>query len=51
MCKNGAILLDEYDDPTWPGCKKAVDEFLADKEENCIQIQEDNQIKYYIQKG
>ena len=51
MCKNGVILLDEYDDPTWPGCKKAGDEFLADKEENCIQIQEDNQIKYYIQKG
>lgn len=25
----GVIAFDEYDDPKWPGAKKAVDEFLA----------------------
>ena len=25
------MLLDEYNDPPWPGCNKAVDEFLNGK--------------------
>jgi hypothetical protein len=29
----GLILFDEYADPRWPGAKKAIDEFFADKPE------------------
>jgi predicted O-methyltransferase YrrM len=47
----GAIVLfDEYNDPPWPGCKKAVDEFLSDKPEKLEPIQMNNYIKYYIVK-
>jgi hypothetical protein len=33
MVSGGVILFDEYNDPGWPGCNRAVDEFLADKPE------------------
>ncbi|MGH7727475.1 MAG: TylF/MycF/NovP-related O-methyltransferase [Vulcanimicrobiaceae bacterium] len=47
----GAIaLFDEYNDPAWPGCKQAVDEYLADKSERPLAICRDNFIKYYIVK-
>ena len=29
LAPGGIILLDEYNDPPWPGCNKAVDEFLT----------------------
>lgn len=48
--KGGVILFDEYNDPPWPGCNKAIDEFLADKPEKPIAIQANNFIKYYIYK-
>jgi O-methyltransferase len=51
MSSGGIILLDEYDDPPWPGCNLAVDEFLADKPEKPVVIQMDNYEKYYIQKN
>jgi hypothetical protein len=51
MSFGGIILLDEYDDPPWPGCNLAVDEFLADKREKPVVIQMDNYEKYYIQKN
>jgi hypothetical protein len=51
MAKGGVILFDEYNDPPWPGCNKAIDEFLADKPERPLPIQKDNFIKYYIQKA
>lgn len=44
----GIILFDEYNDPPWPGCNKAVDEFLTDKPEKPVEIEMDNYIKYYI---
>ncbi|HKR36214.1 MAG TPA: TylF/MycF/NovP-related O-methyltransferase [Steroidobacteraceae bacterium] len=44
------ILLDEYDDPTWPGCNKAVDEFLSDKPERLVRIERDNHVKYLFRK-
>lgn len=47
----GIIAFDEYNDPSWPGCTQAVDEFLADKEEVLQSITRDNQIKYYLVKG
>ena len=48
MSQHGVILLDEYSDPPWPGCNKAIDEFMADKPEKCKAIQRDNYVKYYI---
>lgn len=50
MSDGGIILLDEYDDPPWPGCKLAVDEFLADKAERPIVIAMNNYQKYFIEK-
>jgi O-methyltransferase len=50
MVKGGVILLDEYNDPHWPGCNKAIDEFMADKPEKLIMIERNNHQKYYIQK-
>ena len=48
LTRGGIILLDEYNDPPWVGCNKAVDEFLFDKVEELIKIERDNFIKYYI---
>jgi O-methyltransferase len=50
MSPGGVILLDEYDDPAWPGCNKAADEFLAGKPEKLQPIREDNYLKYYFVK-
>jgi O-methyltransferase len=50
MSSGGIILLDEYNDPPWPGCNLAVDEFLADKVETLSVITSDNYLKYYIEK-
>jgi hypothetical protein len=49
MSPGGIILLDEYNDPPWPGCNLAVDEFLADKPEKVTLIAFDNYEKYYIE--
>lgn len=46
----GVILLDEYNDPPWPGCNKAVDEFLAGRPERLEMIERDNHVKYFVQK-
>ncbi len=48
LSSGGIILLDEYNDPHWPGCNKAVDEFLSTQETHCLEIERDNFIKYYI---
>jgi O-methyltransferase len=50
MSPGGIILFDEYNDPPWPGCKLAVDEFLADKPEKPVAVAMDNYQKYFIQK-
>jgi O-methyltransferase len=50
MAPGGIISLDEYNDPPWPGCNQAVDEFLADKPERLEEITSDNHIKYYFPK-
>ncbi len=50
LVKGGVILLDEYKDPFWPGCTRAVDEFVADKPEKLVEIRSDNQTKYYLRK-
>jgi hypothetical protein len=48
--QGGVILFDEYNDPAWPGCNQAIDEFLADKQERPLEIISDNMIKYFIRK-
>lgn len=50
LSPGGIILLDEYSDPAWPGCNKAVDEFLAGRPERLEVIAENNYQKYYIVK-
>jgi O-methyltransferase len=46
----GIMLFDEYLDPRWPGCTKAIDEYLFDKAEKPALIVRENHEKYYIQK-
>lgn len=50
MSPGGIILLDEYNDPPWPGCNIAVDEFLVGKPERLSPISMDNYEKYFITK-
>jgi len=50
LSTGGIILFDEYNDPPWPGCNEAVDEFLADKPEKLQTIALDNYVKYYFVK-
>lgn len=47
----GIVLLDEYNDPPWPGCNLAVDEFLADRPEELELIERNNFQKWYFVKG
>lgn len=50
LSRGGILLLDEYNDPAWPGCNKAVDEFLRECPEELQVIQENNYQKYYFVK-
>jgi hypothetical protein len=50
MSPGGVILFDEYNDPPWPGCNKAVNNFLAGKPEQLESIAKDNWVKYYFSK-
>lgn len=50
LTAGGIVLLDEYNDPPWPGCNKAVDEFLSTRSENLEAIERNNYIKYYFVK-
>ena len=47
---NGVLLFDEYNDPAWPGCNLAVDEFLLDKPEKVHPIVRDNFQKFFLVK-
>ena len=44
------VLLDEYNDPPWPGCNLAVDEFLADKPETLRMAQADGYQKWFFRR-
>ena len=48
MAAGGIILFDEYNDPPWPGCNRAVDEFLARRPEKPRLITMNNYQKYFI---
>jgi O-methyltransferase len=50
LSAGGIISFDEYNDPPWPGCNKAVDEFLSDKPEKLQVIALDNWEKSYFVK-
>lgn len=47
----GIVLFDEYRDPRWVGCTKAIDEFLADKPEKPQSVMRQNHEKFYIKKS
>lgn len=51
LARGGVILLDEYKDPPWPGCTRAVDEFMAGKPERVQQTSSDRYIKYFIRRS
>lgn len=50
LATGAIVLLDEYNDPPWPGCNKAVDEFLAGKPEVLEECASDNFRKWYFRK-
>jgi hypothetical protein len=50
MVPGGVILFDEYNDPPWPGCNQAVDEFLSARPETPQMIASDGYQKYYLVK-
>lgn len=50
ISSGGIILFDEYNDAVYKDCNKAVDEFLSDKPEELLMIENSNQIKYYLVK-
>jgi len=50
LVAGGVILIDEYNDPPWPGCTLAVDEFLKDKREQLTEVTSDNHTRYYLRK-
>jgi hypothetical protein len=51
VSSQGIILVNDYDKPPWPGCNKAVDEFLRDKSEKLQLIEIENHQKFYICKA
>jgi hypothetical protein len=50
LSRGAIVVFDEYGDDAWPGCKMAVDEFLADKRETLVEICRDNFVKTYFVK-
>jgi len=48
MGAGGIILVNDYDKAAWPGCNKAVDEFLHDKPERLELIEFEGHQKFYI---
>ena len=51
ISRGGIILIDEYNDPSWPGCNKAVDEFIQTNSIKLSKIEDNNYVKYFIEKG
>lgn len=48
LSSGGIILVNGYNAPPWPGCNRAVDEFLVGKPEKLQLIEMDNYQKFYI---
>ena len=49
VVKGGVIMFDEYADARWPGARKAIDEFFADKREKPVSHPKCSW-KYYVEK-
>lgn len=49
MNSRGIILIDEYNDPPWPGCNRAVDEFVTKTKLTLQLIERDGYQKYFIE--
>jgi O-methyltransferase len=49
VASGGMIMFDEYDDHRWPGARKAIDEFFADKPEKPVRHQKCSW-KFYVEK-
>lgn len=47
----GIIMFDEYEDPRFPGAKRAIDEFFSDKVENPVAYQEYETLKFHVVKS
>ena len=50
VVRGGIIMFDEYDDDRWPGARKAIDEFFADKPEKPMPHHKCSW-KYYVEKA
>lgn len=50
MPSGGVFLFDEYEDPVFPGCKLAVDEFFADRTEVPVPIEIGNAVRWSVRK-
>jgi hypothetical protein len=50
LSPGAVVLLDEYDDPSWPGCNAAVDEFVADAGVPIRTVERDNYVRAYLTK-
>jgi|SRR5580704_311492 O-methyltransferase len=50
LSPGGIVLFDEYNDPSWPGCNLAIDEFLANRPEKPQLMVRENYQKFYIEK-
>jgi O-methyltransferase len=50
MSPGGIISFDENNDPPWPGCNQAVDEFFTNRSERPVEIESENFQKWYIVK-
>jgi hypothetical protein len=48
--QGGVILLDEYNDPPWPGCNLAVDEFQNKTKIELHRIERDGFEKFFFKK-
>jgi hypothetical protein len=51
LSPGGIVLFDEYNDPPWPGCNLAVDEFAAANSLSVDRICRDNYEKFLIRKS
>jgi O-methyltransferase len=51
MSSGAIVLFDEYNDPPWPGCNKAIDEFFAERVEKPTRIERDGYEKWYVVKA
>ena len=50
LVPGGIILFDEYDDPSWPGCNLAVDEFVAEAQVTIQRVERDNYVRAFVTK-